>query len=80
MFKSRNFAFIQPETNYLVILIMLTISDFLDALYLFEQLVGLKLLSDEFDLVFCVEELLLGLVQLRFQLVVGVLEVIKVAL
>lgn len=59
---------------------MLTISDFLDALDLLEQLVGLKLLGDELDLVFCVEELLLGLVQLRFQFVVGVLEVIKVAL
>lgn len=58
---------------------MLTISDFLDALDLLEQLVGLKLLRDELDLVPCVEELLLSLVQLGLQFAVGLLEVIKVA-
>lgn len=56
-----------------------TISDFLDALDLLEQLVGFKLLRDELDLVPCIEELLLGLVQLGLQLAVGLLEVIKVA-
>lgn len=68
------------ESSKKISLIMLTISDFLDALDLLEQLVGLKLLGDELDLVLCVEELLLGLVQLGFQLVVGVLEVIEVNL